>query len=302
MKKILVLRGGALGDFIVTLPALHLLRGLWPSAQIEFVGNARAAELGLIAKVIDKVHSQAEARWAQLYHPKPLSPDFKDWLDGFDLIVSLWPDPDGELRRHFAHRGSTFIARDARVSTQPAAAHFCEALRPLGLATQDYTFRFDFSADIRAAAAHRLSGLNDFVALHPGSGSSQKNWPLDRWAKLAARLQRPLLVVTGEAEQNLPRWPENLHVVHAHNWPLPVLGAALTKCACFIGHDSGVSHLATASAAQCVLLFGPTDPAVWAPPGAQVIKRGETLDAISVDEVLAAIATLRPSPASAGPA
>jgi ADP-heptose:LPS heptosyltransferase len=33
----------------------------------------------------------------------------------------------------------------------------------------------------------------------------------------------------------------------------------------FIGHDSGISHLAAASGANCVLLFGPTDPDVWAP-------------------------------------
>jgi ADP-heptose:LPS heptosyltransferase len=53
----------------------------------------------------------------------------------------------------------------------------------------------------------------------------------------------------------------------------------------FLGHDSGVSHLAAAVGTPCVLLFGPTDPAMWAPPGeyVRVIHRGPEMSAISVD-------------------
>ena len=58
--------------------------------------------------------------------------------------------------------------------------------------------------------------------------------------------------------------------VHAHHWELPRLGAALGRCLGFLGHDSGVSHLAAAAGARCLLLFGPTDPAVWAPANAGV--------------------------------
>ena len=297
MKKILVLRGGALGDFIVTLPALRLLRERWPSAKIEFVGNARAAELGLIAGVIDHVYSQAEARWAQLYSPVPLTPEFQTWLNDFDLIVSFWPDPDGELRQHFAHRETNYVASNANVTTHPAAAHFCIALRPLDLKTKSYHFKIDLPASIEAEALRQLAGLKNFVALHLGSGSPRKNWPLDRWAEFAMRLQRPLLIVTGEAEPTPPCWPVDLPVVYAHDWPLPVLCAALAKSALFIGHDSGVSHLAAAAGTRCILLFGPTDPAIWAPPGANVISRGKTLDTISVEEVLATVAT-PPTPAT----
>ena len=300
MKRILVLRGGALGDFIVTLPALRFLRNRWSLAQIELVGNALAAVLGKIAGVLDLAHSQAEARWSQLYGSAPLAPDFQSWLDDFDLVVSFWPDPDGSLRRHFSHRGATFIASDAaNITTRPAAAHFCAALQSLGLATEtDYSFRLSFGEATHAETVRRLAVLKNFVAVHPGSGSPRKNWPQSRWTELVNRLQRPLLVITGETEQNLSGWPTNKPVVHAHDWPLPVLGAAMAKSALFIGHDSGISHLAAAAGAHCVLLFGPTDSAVWAPPGARVIKVGESVDTISVDEVLAAIAA-SPGPATA---
>ena len=290
MKRILILRGGALGDFIVTLPALRLLHDRWPSAKIELVGNVRAAELGIIAGVLDAVHTQAEARWAQLYGSAPLSPEFQTWLDGFDLIVSFWPDPDRELCRHFAHRGAAFIARDANAYTAPAAAHFCAALKPLGLTTDDYAFQIDFPETIRVEAARRCAGLDNLIALHPGSGSTRKNWPTERWTELIVRLQSPLLMVSGEAENTLPICSADQPIVHARDWPLPVLGSALARSRLFIGHDSGISHLAAVAGARCVLLFGPTEPAVWAPPGAQVIRRGDSLAAISVEEVVATIA------------
>jgi heptosyltransferase-2 len=55
---------------------------------------------------------------------------------------------------------------------------------------------------------------------------------------------------------------------------LPVLGAILGRSSGFIGHDSGISHLAAAAGCRCALLFGPTDPLVWAPtnPGVQVVR------------------------------
>ena len=49
------------------------------------------------------------------------------------------------------------------------------------------------------------------------------------------------------------------------NLPLPLLGSVLSRCSLFIGHDSGVSHLAAAAGARCLLIFGPTNPDVWAP-------------------------------------
>jgi hypothetical protein len=113
MEKLLVLRGGALGDFIVTLPALALLRARWPKARIELAGNATAAQLALNRGLIDAVHSQHEARWAALYDDGPLPREFGAWLDEFDLVISFWPDPDGELRqrfpRHQRHRAAHIL-------------------------------------------------------------------------------------------------------------------------------------------------------------------------------------------------
>jgi heptosyltransferase-2 len=118
-----------------------------------------------------------------------------------------------------------------------------------------------------------------------------------------ARLDAPVLLVLGEAERE--RWnaqdlallpsPHGQRREIADCPPLPALAAALRQCRLFLGHDSGLSHLAAAVGRPCVLLFGPTDPAMWAPPGprVQVIRRGATPDCISVEEVLEALGGLR---------
>jgi len=77
-----------------------------------------------------------------------------------------------------------------------------------------------------------------------------------------------LVVVSGEADEaqtnELEREWKNRGVRFARNLSLPRLAAVLEN-AIFIGHDSGISHLAAAVGANCILLFGPTDPNVWAP-------------------------------------
>ena len=69
--------------------------------------------------------------------------------------------------------------------------------------------------------------------------------------------------------------------------PLPTLAAILEQ-ATFVGHDSGISHLAAAVNAKSILLFGPTDPAIWAPlnENARVIRAPDKdLERLDVDLV-----------------
>jgi heptosyltransferase-2 len=78
---------------------------------------------------------------------------------------------------------------------------------------------------------------------------------------------------------------------------LPSLAAVLERAALFLGHDSGISHLAAAVSAPCLLLFGPTDPAIWAPANHQVriaIAPNGDLSALSLEAVQKEIASAFP--------
>lgn len=321
--KILVLRGGALGDFIVTLPTLAALKQRWPQSRVELIGNATAAELARHRGLIDYVHSQHDARWAALFNDENLSPDLTAWLAGFDLVVNYWPDADGVLARHFPVRaGQQFVAASAMPTRAPAAAHYADALRPLGVAVEQFFVRLDATRGPGAAPvsnpqrrdaetslpgrdANREWPNSRWVAVHPGSGSRKKNWPHERWIELLATEQSPILLITGEAESAmwngsaLRRTPlgDRLHdgtLRLAANLPLETLSEELAGCRLFVGHDSGVSHLAAACGVPCVLLFGPTDPAMWAPPAphVQVIHHGPDPAVIAIGEVRAAMAAM----------
>jgi ADP-heptose:LPS heptosyltransferase len=280
MRKILVLRGGALGDFIVTLPGLALLRRRWPAAEIHLVGNTTAAELARTTGLLDSVHSQHESRWSALYTSAPLPAHFAAELATFDLVLNFWPDPDETLARHFRDLSAPiFLSSSALPVRAPAAAHYCEPLRALGL--------------IPTSAFHLLAAPApnpQLIALHPGSGSPQKNWPLPRWIELCRWLRNSyrakLLIITGEADGPAATALAAFGTP-APQLPLAQLIARLTQCRLFLGHDSGISHLAAACGVPSVLLFGPTAPAMWAPPAPhiKVIHRGPSLDQIALSDV-----------------
>jgi heptosyltransferase-2 len=131
-----------------------------------------------------------------------------------------------------------------------------------------------------------------FLAVHPGSGSPAKNWPASRFAEAVRALSpgRGWLLVSGPADADaagaLAGEPGG---VHARELPPRLLGALLSRAGLFLGNDSGVTHLAAAFGAPTLALFGPTDPAQWAPAGATVLRApGGSMAGLDVAAVVAA--------------
>jgi heptosyltransferase-2 len=124
----------------------------------------------------------------------------------------------------------------------------------------------------------RPATLN-YLALHPGSGSESKNWPEANWAELLQHLINStsfhLLLVGGEAEgERLQRLAAALPPARcrvARSLPLTQLGELLQSCAAFIGHDSGISHLAAALGLPGLVLWGNTAEDIWRPPSDKVV-------------------------------
>lgn len=294
MRKVLVLRGGALGDFIVTLPALGALRRHWPDARVELAGNATAAQLALTRGLLDAVHSQHEARWSALYGTAPLPADFAAFLATFDLVLNFWPDPDGEFAARFPlHAAQTFLTAPAMPALAPAAAHYAAPLRALGIATSDHLFRLDPPTRSNSAACTPTAAPlppRHGITIHPGSGSPKKNWSAENWRALLPHLPPPVTVIIGEAEHATWHDFSSPRVAVLRSPPLEALVAHLTQTRLFLGHDSGISHLAAACGAPSLLLFGPTDPAMWAPPAPHVrVVHRPNLSSFTVPELLAAI-------------
>lgn len=308
--NILIIRGGALGDFIVTLPMLRLLREKWPGAHMEILGNPRIAEIALNRYYLNGVRSVNHRPLSAFFTPRAiLDPDWIDYIGDFDLVLSYFYDPDGlfltNLKRCNPVEILTHSPQVPAAFGRAAAHHFGEIVRPLGLELQDDVASelFPSPADADAARAF-LTGLapgTRLVAIHPGSGSETKNWPVASWVELGKRIARKspgiaLLLVEGEADEEQGRilaeaWKDIPHL-RARWLPLPILAAVLRETVLFLGHDSGITHLAAASRRDLpvIALFGPTDPVVWAPPrkGVQVLKGSPQLKDLTVDEVFRA--------------
>jgi heptosyltransferase-2 len=151
------------------------------------------------------------------------------------------------------------------------------------------------TAEERAQAAEWRRRLPPvFLAVHPGSGSPAKNWPGERFAAMLQALGATgeYLLVEGPADDRAAAPLRSGAAAVARSLPPRVLGALLSSARAFIGNDSGVSHLAAAWGAPTVVLFGPTDPTIWAPVGPRVLvvrSRDGTMEGIGVEEVAAAL-------------
>ena len=60
----------------------------------------------------------------------------------------------------------------------------------------------------------------------------------------------------------------------AENLPLVELAALLTSATAFVGHDSGITHLAAALDLPVIALWGETSEAVWRPKGNVKVLKG----------------------------
>jgi heptosyltransferase-3 len=283
MNRILVIRGGAIGDFILTLPALKALRDARPQAHIEILGYKHIAVLAQNRFYAQAVQSIEYALLARFFaRNSELPAELADYFASFDLIISYLYDPDQIFETNLHRCGvQNLICGPARIveSAGHASRQLAQPIEELGINVVNFAERVFPSVEDREFARQFLASLlQPIIAIHPGSGSHEKNWPLENWLGLFsstsdfAKTGR-LVVISGEADEaqtnELQREWKNRNVRFANNLPLPCLAAMLQR-ATFMGHDSGISHLAAAAGANCILLFGPTDPDVWAPKNENV--------------------------------
>lgn len=283
--RILVIRGGAIGDFILTLPALDLLREAFPEAHIEILGYPHITALAEGRHYANETRCIESGKLAGFFNPKAdLDPELCEYFESFHQVISYLFDPDGFFSGNLRRAGvKNLIVGNPKIGDHAhAAIQLAEPLGALALFLEDHVARFHPSSDDRKAADDLVGGKEQsFVAIHPGSGGKAKNWPIENWVELGRHVlaaDHPLLVVEGESDtEEAAALRESLgsgRVQFISNAPLPVLGAVISRCRLFVGHDSGISHLAAATGVPCILLFGPTDPAIWAPanPGVRIIQ------------------------------
>ena len=303
--RILVIRGGAIGDFVLTLPAIKLLRENFPAAHLEILGYRHIVALAENRFYADASRSIEYGALAQFFVPNAeLDPELVAYFASFQQVVSYLFDPDLFFETNVRRCGvKNFLVASPKLDDSAHAAHqLARPLQSLALFLDDAAAALHPNGDDRAFAKKFLAGTKSpLIALHPGSGGEKKNWPLENWRALGdwllARGPQPtLLVIGGEADEIAiaaleAAWNEH-SALFAKNIPLPQVAALLERCTLFLGHDSGISHIAAAVGPRCVLLFGPTDPQIWAPanPLVRVLQsQDKTMRGIELETVRRAI-------------
>ena len=277
LNRILVVRGGAIGDFILTLPALKALRDAFPRTHIDILGYKHIAALAEKRFYAQAVRSIEYGPLSSFFAKNSeQSAELANYFASFDLIISYLYDPDRIFENNLRRCGvENLVCGPAKIdNSDHAARQLARPIEELGIEVVDLSAKIFPSAEDRQFAQDFLSDLPlPIVAIHPGSGSERKNWPVKNWIALSRSDGFPAVVISGEADESQTAqleiaWKDRA-VRFARALPLPQLAAVLENTI-FVGHDSGISHLAAAAGANCILLFGPTDPAVWAPKNKNV--------------------------------
>jgi len=281
--RILVVRGGAIGDFICTLPAIGALRERFPDAHLEILGYPHIIELAHGRYYANAVRSIEARAMAGFFIPNAIvDPGLRDYFASFHLVLSYLFDPDDVFAGNVRACGvQQFIAGSPRPADRPAAEHYCRPLESLAIYVDRPCPRVYPSAADRQFGEKFAPG-SDWAAIHPGSGSEKKNWPAEKFAALARWLADEqgmrLLLVQGEADEKaagqfLPLVAPR-PVTIARGLKLVELAGVLERCALFVGNDSGITHLAAAVGAPTLALFGPASLPIWEPRPARVIRFG----------------------------
>jgi ADP-heptose:LPS heptosyltransferase len=312
---ILVLRGGALGDVLLGVPAMQALRRHFRGLPLHLVAPQPQAAFAVACGAADGATGLGDTALTLLFlENKPLdrvppalrAPDLAVvWLHGANVIAA-------NLARLGARRVLTSRALPDPEGDVHAADWLLATLAPLGVPAPpgwDESPWLSVPAAAQAWAARWHAAAADggpLLVLHPGSGAARKNWPAADWAAAVRAVQAEtdlsLVLVAGPADDapleafraaaaRLPWQPARPDVL-LRTPDLTHLGAALRRATVYCGNDSGVTHLAAGLGVPTVAVFGASDPALWRPRGPRVRVRGAPAAWPEASAVTAAIRDL----------
>jgi lipopolysaccharide heptosyltransferase I len=299
--RILIVRLGALGDVVHALPLLDALRRALPQAHLGWLVEERNASVLAGHPQLDRLlvfprrELAALVRRGRLLAAMALALRFLRALraERFEVTLdaqcnlrsSLLARLSGAPRRigfapPYTKEKAHWLLTDrvaVPVGGQLKVERNLALLGPLGVDGRDARAQLRIPEPARAAArAFRASQRTaELVALHPGvSGfGAIKQWAPERFAGVARRLfderGARCIVTWGPGERALAEQvaadSQGTAQVAPETGSLLELGALYEVCDAVVGGDTGPIHLAAALGVPVVGLYGPKDPAIYAP-------------------------------------
>lgn len=284
-RTILFIHPGGLGDVVLSLPAIRSVRQAFPSHALALLAGAQVGRLLRACGEVDlALPLEGDHFTGLLAGPDCLAPGLRTWLSRCDLAVGWLADHEGRLAATLRAVGVESVVVRSPMQGGREGSHqterFLETVAAIAPASsRGRTLRLP--AQIRAQGrewveANLSSGAGPLVAVHPGSGSRHKCCRPGLLAQTVTWFQDngagPLLV-QGPADTDLITAVQRSlarPVPAIRGLDLLAMAGVLVQAALFIGHDSGLTHVAAALGIRTVAFFGPTDVRRWRPLGSHV--------------------------------
>ena len=320
--KILVLRSGALGDCVISFPALRLLRERFPVAEISILGDPYSAPIFQGTPYHDRLELLAHRSSLPRYIWRLLQLR----KERFDLILDFQACGRSRVQtvligaqRRIGFDKGHFLANVPYTDLVPfnrsvhAARRVAGILEPLGVEVDSAELHSDSGLDPQhQAAATKLlrdSGVKGPYAMLQVTGADRHDnrlWPADRFAAVAEHISRQGMSVVIASRANEPAVNQ---VIKGSSCPvynisgatgLPVLASVMGGASLYVGYNTGPMHIAAWLDTPIVALFDrPNDDVEWFPLTAapsRVVKArtvpeppGWRLDTVPTDEVVQAV-------------
>jgi ADP-heptose:LPS heptosyltransferase len=262
---IVVLRALGLGDFLTGIPAMRGIRAAYPDAHIVLAAPEALRELAIHSGAVDALKPTAGLGCLPpLQSPPAMAVNLHGC--GPESIADLRGLAPGTLLSH-RHSAYPDLAGPPWRPDMHEVDRWCAMLEWFGVRCDPENL-----AITRPAGYPERSGA---VVIHPGAAAAARRWPADRFAEVAAELAaqgNEVVITGGSGELQLAHSVARQaglaeSAVLAGELDLLGLVALIHDCRLLICGDTGVGHIATATGAPSVLLFGPTPPCQWGPRG-----------------------------------
>jgi ADP-heptose:LPS heptosyltransferase len=279
-RNVFIHHNGALGDILLSLPAIRALRG--PHDQIHLACREDIANFLSDFGFVSAGLRSDDRLFLPLFTDEDVH-SVKEFLSRFDIIYVFTPSEN----TNFATGMRSLFPGTQFIRTLPPAGlrmHVADyrsvQVDPIGEDSSQPLLAVPPNLREMAEAILRSGGYDykrPLVAVHPGSGARKKCWPMERFSKVMRRLGNRIdcffVIFSGPAEdRELRREIERCAEVvknscfHVADSGLATVASLLSLCDLYVGNDSGITHLASCvMSGGIIALFGPTDPGLWAP-------------------------------------
>jgi heptosyltransferase-3 len=254
MKKVLIIREGALGDLILTFPVFFNFKENGYKVFVAGKGIYKnfVEKYGYIENFIPIDSSE------YLFFFEKENDKLKEFLKDFDIIVSYTDENEiiGEnLKKNFKKKIFFHPVKKEKLNIH-ITDFLLEPLKKI------------FGENLYSYVDLNLENKGEFYVIHPGSGNINKNWQKENFLKLANILKN-VKIILGPAE-DYEFWFRNFNGEIIINPSFDEIIEIAKKTIAYIGNDSGISHLFSITGVKTIVIFGPTSPFIWAPRGKNV--------------------------------